>query len=150
MPNRAEHVSAAVPVGIAFSLYKAHGRNQSGILWEALGGGVGAVAGALLPDLVDVPSCPNHRAMAHGFATAGVLAYGAWKYLDDLQDSLRAEARQHALEKLGPSAPSLALWHGLLEIFLQILAGALAGFVAGYISHIALDFGTPRSIPLVR
>jgi hypothetical protein len=101
MANRTEHISAAVPVGIAFSFYNAHEGNRPGILWEVLGGALGAIIGALLPDLIDVPDYPNHRGVAHGFATVGGLAYGASKYLDDIQNRMRIEARPTCSEQIG-------------------------------------------------
>jgi hypothetical protein len=149
VPNRAEHIAAAIPAGIAFSLYEAPPGDGSAILWETVGGALGAVPGAALPDVIDVPSGPNHRSVAHGAIPVGGLTYLAWKHLDSGQAWLRAAAQQHRLAKLTAPSPWLAAWHGFLEVFLQILAGALAGFVAGYISHILLDLQTPCSVPLV-
>jgi membrane-bound metal-dependent hydrolase YbcI (DUF457 family) len=37
----------------------------------------------------------------------------------------------------------------LMETACRLLAGFLAGFFAGYLSHVALDFATPRCLPLV-
>ena len=71
MSNRAEHIAVAVPAGIASSLYKAPAANGSAILWETMGGAFGAVPGTVLPDLIDVPSCPNHRSVAHGVVPVG-------------------------------------------------------------------------------
>lgn len=146
MSNRAEHIAAAIPAGTAFSFCKAPPGNGSAILWETVGGAFGAVPGAALPDVIDVPSCPNHRSVAHGAIPVGGLTYLAWKHLDSVQAWLRAAAQQQRLVKLTAPSPWLAAWHAFLDVFLQV---ALAGFVAGYISHILLDLQTPCSVPLV-
>jgi len=97
VPSRAEHIAVGVPAGIVFCMYKAPAANGSAILWETVGGAFGAVPGALLPDFIDVPSCPNHRSVAHGAVPVGGLAYLALDYLDSGQAWLRAEAHRQSL-----------------------------------------------------
>ena len=97
MPSRAEHIAVGVPAGIVFCMYKAPAANGSAILWETVGGAFGAVPVALLPDFIDVPSCPNHRSVAHGAVPVGGLAYLALDYLDSGQAWLRAEAHRQSL-----------------------------------------------------
>ena len=45
--------------------------------------------------------------------------------------------------------PIVQAWHAFAESALRLLSGFLAGIGAGYITHVALDFGTPRCLPLV-
>jgi hypothetical protein len=39
--------------------------------------------------------------------------------------------------------------HAFAEWVLRLLSGFVAGFGAGYVTHVVLDFGTPRCLPLI-
>jgi hypothetical protein len=41
------------------------------------------------------------------------------------------------------------LWNQIVEWVCRILAGFLAGAVGGYASHLALDMGSVRGLPLI-
>jgi hypothetical protein len=55
--------------------------------------------------------------------------------------------------RAGASRPGLdaasQLLYTLDELAWRVLAGVPAGIVGGYLSHLALDAGTPRRIPLL-
>jgi hypothetical protein len=73
-----------------------------------------------------------------------------WQHkLDSVQAQLRVAAKGHSWQAGQCQDPILAVWHSLMEIACRLLAGFLAGLFAGYISHVALDFATPRCLPLV-
>jgi uncharacterized membrane protein len=39
-------------------------------------------------------------------------------------------------------------WHGLMAFIWRMLSGFAVGAATGYLSHLALDVGTPRGLPL--
>jgi hypothetical protein len=71
------------------------------------------------------------------------------KRLPACQLALRAEADRHAARwQNGASGPE-AVGAFLGEVLCRLSAGALPGLIAGYVSHLALDLGTPRRLPLI-
>ena len=56
---------------------------------------------------------------------------------------------RRSLSPIFEGDPLLRVAYGAWEIVLRLLAGALVGLVAGWGSHLALDFGTARSLPLL-
>jgi hypothetical protein len=117
------------------------------MLAEVLGGLLGGWVGGVLPDVLEPAVDPNHRKAAHSVAAGGVLTLAR---LAEWQAACRsaAEAAGHRaiMHPLGSPERSRAEWDVLLW---RLVAGALVGLVAGYASHLVLDAGTPRSIPLV-
>lgn len=69
--------------------------------------------------------------------------------LDQWQQSLRQMADNQRQNRLATTETLAVAWHTIAEWALRLLSGILAGFGAGYISHVALDFGTPRCLPLM-
>ena len=149
MPNRSVHAGVGIPVGIGAAAFCARRETPEAMIVEAVGGALGGLAGALLPDVIDPPSHPNHRGLAHGAVPIGGLAYVSAKNLETMQKQLRAHANRYAFLKQTAVSPGLSVWYGFLEILMRVLAGAIAGFIAAYASHVILDFTTPRSLPLV-
>ena len=92
MPNRFGHIRGAIPCGIGLSIATAPQGTGPAIFWETLGGAVGAVPGAVPPDIMDDANCPNHGSIAHGIAPTCGLAYFAWKHLETAQSWLRTQA----------------------------------------------------------
>jgi hypothetical protein len=148
MPNRATHVVAGSLVGGSYSLYCARTQSPRAMFLETLGGIAGGAPGGAFPDWIDTPDSPNHRGIAHGALAAAGLTY-AGENIDKMQSCLRRRATQYSYQSQTAASPAVCLWYGILEILMYILAGATAGFVAGCASHLALDFGTPRSLPLI-
>ncbi len=136
MSSRAEHhragIVAGALVGLVATIVKGLDREPMDLVIGALGGGLGGVFGARIPDLLEPPTSPDHRGVVHGVAfNAAVLA------------------------KLAPSAAAASrdLVAGAEDPFdrkLRLLVGsALVGTTAGHLSHIALDATTPRGLPLL-
>ncbi len=148
MPNKATHVVAGSLAGGGYSLYCARTQCPRVMFLEALGGMAGGAPGGAFPDWIDTPDSPNHRGIAHGALAVAGLAYAA-ENVEKAQSYLRRRAMQYAYESQRAPSPALRVWYGILEILMHILAGAAAGFLAGCASHLALDFGTPRSLPLI-
>ena len=149
MPNRPFHVATSTPAGAGYAFYKANQQNGLARTIEVLGGALGGYCGGILPDCIDPPFHPGHRSLGHGFvpvAAAGTI----WNQgLDVWQSQLRRLAYEHNYRRSRSTDPAATAWHALAEWALRMLAGFLAGLGAGYVTHVALDFGTPRCLPLI-
>lgn len=84
-------------------------------------GCIGGYCFAGLPDLIEPATNPNHRQFFHSMVFVLILGYGLYR-----------------LAKWDPETPEA-----------QVLRGV--GLIAGgaYLVHLALDFTTKRSLPLV-
>jgi hypothetical protein len=149
MPNRGEHLAVSVPVGMAFSIHKASGYSSLQVLIEGFGGALGGALGGLCPDLLDPPTSPNHRGIAHGMLPVSGIGAAAVEHLNAAQRSLRSQAEQYRLARLSAPPAVSAIWYAACEWACYVLSGIVAGFLAGYCSHLLLDFGTPRCLPIV-
>lgn len=149
MPSRHVHRQAGAVAGVAYAGYLAWDQPGPHMYAEAAGGLLGGIGGGLLPDCIDAPSCPRHRAEAHSVSITGVVGSVFNDQLPGWQGALRDNAHRYA--RLRAASPSLLpqIGYGLLEFFFHFLAGALAGLLAGYVSHLALDSLTPSSLPIL-
>jgi LexA-binding, inner membrane-associated putative hydrolase len=149
MPNRDVHLQVGAASGVAYAAYHAWGQPGPYVLAEAAGGLVGGIGGGLLPDWIDSPCSPRHRAEAHGMSITGTVGYFMNQQLPQWQVNLRAEAQRYA--QLRAASPTLLpqIGYGALEFILRFLSGLLTGLLAGYASHLALDSLTPRSLPIL-
>ncbi len=149
MPNRPFHLATSGPAGAAFAYYKALPSNEIHRFQESLGGALGGLLGGILPDICDPPLHPGHRALAHGALPVG-LGAAAWvSGLDGWQKRLRDQADEFTRLQFQAAEPLMNAWYGMIAMVLRVLSGMLAGMVAGYVTHLALDFTTPRCLPLV-
>ena len=149
MPNRSVHIAVSTPAGIFYAAHKSRFQNDLSRFVEGCGGLLGGLIGGLLPDLIDPPTWPGHRAVGHGLCPV-VMGAVVWQHrLDSVQADLRRAADGHRWQAAQCQDPMLAVWHSLMKTASRLLAGFLAGFCAGYLSHVALDFATPRCLPLV-
>lgn len=149
MPNRDIHLYAGAAAGTLYSGYLAWGQPQRHILAETIGGTVGGIGGGLLPDWIDTPCSPHHRAEAHSLSLTGTLGYVIKDQLPAWQDSLRRNAEYYSQVRAASPALLSQIGYGILEFLFRFLAGALAGLLAGYASHLALDSLTPSSLPIL-
>ena len=69
--------------------------------------------------------------------------------MDGWQNHFRQLADEHAYYRSGSTDFLSTAWHACAEWVLRLLSGFLAGIGAGYVTHVALDFGTPRCLPLM-
>lgn len=115
------------------------------------GMGVGYVGG-LAPNVLEPATWgPRHRGPFHSVAASAVMAGTLIKVAPDAQAALRVkseELRARAQSTSGVEC-ALAALGALGAIGCRLLAGAVAGGPAGYASHLALDFTTPASLPLI-
>jgi len=146
MPNRGVHGAAGVLVGGGGAWLSSKGAQNADPFLEIVAGAVFGWAGGVLPDVLDPPDSPNHRGVAHGLAAAALLASVPWK---ECAQHWRDEAARHRALAVDPMLANERTWHELAAIFCSVLAGAHIGLPCAYGSHLALDSGTPRSLPLV-
>jgi hypothetical protein len=114
---------------------------------EIFAAAIGGVLGSRIPDAVDPPHGPRHRAAAHdvmiGVAVAG-LPIAEW------QAACRAQATQHAAHASAHPADSWERWfQELLAWLWHVVAGLLTGLRAGFLSHLILDAFTTLSVPVM-
>ena len=149
MPNRDVHLPIGALSGAAYATYHALGQPGPYILAEAAGGMLGGIGGGLLPDWIDTPCYPRHRAEAHSMSITGTVGYYMNQQLPQWQANLRAEAQRCA--QLSAASTSLLpqIGYSALELIFRFLSGLLAGLLAGYASHLALDSLTPSSLPVL-
>jgi hypothetical protein len=148
MPNRPVHDLTSTSVGAVYSFYKSNNHSGLAKVLESAGGGVGGYGG-ILPDRIDPPLRPGHRSSAHGLVPVATGAAFWYRSLDDWQNLLRQIADQHAYCRATSTDFASTAWHAFAEWVLLLLSGFLAGIGAGYLTHVALDFATPRCLPLV-
>lgn len=117
-------------------------------LVETLGGVVGGVVGARMPDVIDPPTCWNHRSVGHGIAPIGAAATTLSKMLTGWQEKLRARANAEHHQYEAAKLFLAKARHLVISLLCRLASGALVGFVAGYLSHLAMDFTTPAGLPI--
>lgn len=149
MPNRPTHLAAAVPLGTLAAAYKA--RELSGLQYaaEVAGGALGGAVGGLGPDWIDPPTSPFHRGVGHSAAVSCVLTGLASRRIDAWQAWLREEAVRFWCLQNTAADPLVRAFYGICYMLTCLVSGALVGFLAGWGSHLALDFGSVRSLPLI-
>ena len=143
------HRKVGTVVGVGAAAYCARQQPLGHAIVEAIGGGLAGNLGARLPDFIDPPTSPRHRSIGHGMVPCGAAGHAAMSSFAGLQTKLRAEAARRAELQRTTTSTAEQLWHLLLELLCRLGAGAIPGFVAGYGSHVALDFCTPASLPLI-
>jgi len=124
---------------------------------EAVGGAIGGYLGGIMPDLLEPAISSWHRGTAHSYAGGATVVAAATSVLAQWESVCRTNAEnckailmiRGADGQFALASPFRQFMLSLGELFWRLMAGLLNGFVAGYISHVALDAGTPRSIPLL-
>jgi hypothetical protein len=149
MPNRDVHGPVGVASGGAYALCMSNGQPAWHVNTEVAGGAVGGYAGGVLPDRIDIPEHPRHRAEAHSMALTGSVGWLVKENLPTWQAALRAQADGFAAKRAQTEDPLLQLLFWLAEYGCRFLAGLIAGVLGGYASHLTLDFFTPMSLPIV-
>jgi len=149
MPNRDVHLPVGAVSGVAYATYHAWGQPAPYVLAEAAGGLVGGIGGGLLPDWIDIPCSPRHRAEAHSMSITGTVGYYMNQQLPQWQSNLRAEAQRYAQLSAASTSVLPQIGYSALELIFRFLSGLLAGLLAGYASHLTLDSLTPSSLPIL-
>ncbi len=138
MPKRNTHLTVGVMVGAGAALctlVSIPEDDRSG--WILIGGALGGAVGAAMPDVIDLPTGPNHRAIGHSISVNGVVALPAIELAGSLFDLCMSRAKD-----------AKGRGDELTEVLWQMAAGAVWGMLAGQLSHLVLDSMTPRSLPI--
>ncbi len=146
MPNREAHQVAGGAAGsILAGLWAAR---RSGRVDPAvtIGGLLGGLIGACIPDSLDPPDSPNHRGVGHSLALAGTIGAGCSTSLPILiANAVRTKEEVNAYVAQGLAVPLLV---GLRRQLALIALGVALGVTAGVASHLVLDGETPDGIRL--
>lgn len=139
MPNRLAHTATGAVVGLIGASVIMLAEDPDAWPALALGASMGGFFGAMVPDLIDLPTGPNHRSLGHSITlNAGVLFMSFWKWIPNAVES-HLEKADKAEEK--GNTIGAFLW--------RMLAGFLWGLVWGHISHLVLDMRTPKRLPML-
>lgn len=150
MSRRSTHTTLGIPAGSALAAYRARHQDFLHALLEAAGGGLGGWLGALLPDWLEPAVHSFHRNIAHSVAAGVAVAEGARRGLRSWESYWRNRADEFANKRRQADGDIVSILLNLMaEGACRILAGIAAGIVGGFASHLVLDAGTPRSIPLI-
>lgn len=150
MAGRREHDAAGVVVGVVTALITASKNAEPyELILEAVGGGLGGRFGSHGPDMFEPAVHPHHRDVMHSMTVAAALVAKGQKRAMNLVNRLHERAE----ELRGRHAISSDLFERMIltlaEAACRLAAGFVAALIPGYLSHLALDAGTPRSIPLL-
>lgn len=161
MPGRRTHQVVGTLAGTATGAYRSRNQKPEHRLPEILGGAFGGYVGSTFADYLEPAVSSWHRGPAHSGGTgAMVLAsidmFAKWEAFCRSQadrcaaiPTVRVATPHGTVFVASLGSPVDQLFRALAELFWRFLAGIPAGFGASYVSHLALDAGTPRSIPLL-
>lgn len=151
MANGKAHRRVGKASGVVAAVARARkGDSALDVLTFSIGGYAGGALGAQLPDIIEPAVHSHHRHVAHSVATATAIAASAAKSIERIESYTRMRAQAAAERRAQRDATTWQKLVSFLEEFLWKLAhGFVAGVGAGYLSHLALDAGTPRGIPLL-
>ena len=108
---------------------------------------LGGFVGGQLPDVIEPAASPNHRGAFHSVGALG-LTGSAW--FADWQANCHARAKGCEERAAAPYLTDAERSGERLKAFWwRALAGFIVGIIAGYASHLALDFTSPRGLPLL-
>jgi|HubBroStandDraft_5_1064220.scaffolds.fasta_scaffold61620_2 hypothetical protein len=167
MPDRRTHRRAGRLSGGVYAFQRARKQTVGQCVTETIGGVAGGEVGALVADWLEPGISSWHRGPAHS-CTAGVGILSLGEILASVESYCREQADRKAEELRtlqmipDPAQPSMfipapisptssmgQLWLTICEFLWRAAAGFANGLAAGYLSHLVLDAGTPRSIPLL-
>jgi hypothetical protein len=164
MPDRRTHRRAGRISGGVYAFQRARKQSVGQGITETVGGIAGGEVGALIADWLEPGTSSWHRGTAHSCAAGvGVLSLGEVLAGAEAYCRQQAERKAQELKTLqmipdpvqpsvfisAPNSSLTQLWLTICEFFWQALAGFANGLAAGYLSHLVLDAGTPRSLPLL-
>lgn len=120
MPTRKTHFLVGAVTGLLCYSYLKGQRNEKVTPGEALAVGLFSGGAAILPDVIEPPTGPNHRGLSHSATVTAVAVPKAWKAVEEKPDITRTQ-----------------------KDFLQSILLAFA-------SHNLLDSTTSAGLPLLR
>lgn len=149
MAKRRTHLIVGTTSGAVAAAYSAREQNPWNAFAEALGGGIGGGLGSAAPDTLEPAFHSWHRSFAHSYTAAAGGTIALRRAVPSWQHRCRTEAARHDRLALMSSDAWSRLWHRVAAFLWRMAAGFAVGAATGYISHLALDTGTPRGLPLL-
>lgn len=129
---------------------RAHRGSRGNVVPEAIGGAIGGLVGAWLPDALDPPNHPNHRGVGHSCVSLTGVSYLTANALPAVQRlRARAEILRKQADLVRLDEPMRALLLDLAAFLVLVLAGAITGMGVGYASHLLMDCTTSKGLPLI-
>ena len=150
MPDAQTHGRIGALAGATASLLATGDLPSDAKVFVTLGGALAGYAGGKTPDALEPAIHSWHRSECHSVAAGTAVIALAVQGEEALRTTLLPRAAELRATRLGlPEGHSdrLSLW--LREIGIYMAYGAIVGFAAGYTSHLVLDGGTDRGIPLL-
>lgn len=135
MPGARTHRWLGAGAGVVWSIATTQIDDPSDQLWFALGAAGGGALGGMIPDAFEPATSPNHREFFHAIIPSTV--------------TILLAAKSYSRAKFRLLAWASEVPHGSARAIRFALVGSLMAIPAGYVSHLAADFCTKRSLPLV-
>jgi hypothetical protein len=149
MPNREVHILTSSVTGGVWALHRAGGQSPEDSFLEMVGGILGGSISGTMPDKLDPPTSPNHRALGHSAGVATLALPRIQGLLLSWESHLRYLADEVRKQRSQEGSDFAKILLTLLEIVLRIAVGIASGVVAGYSTHLVLDALTSKSLPLI-
>ena len=148
MANKKTHRVVGTLTGAGAAAIMAKDQGAARQLVEMLGGVLGGLAGGSLPDILEPARHPNHRQFGHSVSAGVAIATATAKGVKAIQAKMRAEA-DIQLKLNECSEGGEAMFHSLAAFMCLLLSGMASGLPTGYLTHLMLDAGTPKGLPLL-
>jgi len=127
MPNGSAHIIAGAVCGAFVSLQlqqRLHGKEQLDLGHLILCSGTGAAMGRL-PDILEPPIHPNHRAFFHSFTIGAILGFAAAELWKEIGEKSR-ERRTRGVQQLSCAEILLAIsFIGIIVFLLHLVMDGL-------------------------
>lgn len=149
MPGFNEHKTIGGFVGGGAALLCAHNQPPALIVAEVLGGWFAGQHAGTWADLAEPATSSHHRDFCHALMPTAYAATLVFQRVDSLQTVLRGHA-QECFQLAAATNDGIQQFVNVTAgLLLHVLAGAVPAVPSGYLSHVALDAGTPRGVPLL-
>jgi hypothetical protein len=150
MPNRNVHTAVSTLLGVGVASRRARDLELDQAAAEILGAAIGGWCGGRLPDILEPPRSPGHRALAHSLTAGDATTCGATSLMNRWEEPLRLTADKMRRTRRGTENGFDFLSNWLGEFLLHVAVGFVTGLLVGYVSHLALDMITTRGLPIVQ
>ena len=147
MPRKSTHLTAGSASGAVVGLLTCRSLPQEHQLVHVAFATIGGALGGLAPDVLEPAISPNHRSLFHSLAAGGGI--GAAALAEWQADCHRAAAACDTRASCAPPDSRERSNEENKAFLWRALAGLIVGFLAGYASHLLMDAGTRKSLPLI-
>ncbi len=136
MPSKPVHILTSAGAGLAVTTIIPVCEQIIDSVPYKIGGFIGGSIGGMMPDIIDPPRHPNHRALGHS-VTANTIVLGTLATTLPVIEMHLADLIEEAIEND----------NDILAGLYQFLIGIVRGFIAGQVMHLILDLTTPKRLP---